>query len=127
MNEIIEQLFADFTVDDENIPVEFMTYQGHGEPYIVYRQYDKDNSYSCDDELDGYVTYYDFDIYGKGNIEPIIEAVKETLKGGGWTWQPLRDSPDLYEPDTEYYHKTIVFAFPIQIEDEDEEIISSKT
>ena len=121
MNEIIEALFANFTVDKIAIPVEYMVYYGHGEPYVVYRQYDNDNSYSCDDELAGYVTFYDFDIYGKGNIKPIIEAVKAIMKGAGWTWQPSKDSPDLYETDTEYYHKTIVFAYPIQITDEEEE------
>ena len=120
MNDIIETLFNNFTVDGVAIPVEFLNYQGHGEPYVVYSNYDKDNSYSADDDLAGYVTYYDFDVYGKGNIEPIIEAVKKILKGAGWTWQPRRDSPDFYEADTEYYHKTIVFAYPIQITDEDD-------
>lgn len=114
MNEIIESLFADFTVDGVAIPVSYMMYEGHGEPYVVYLQYDQDNSYSTDDEISGYVTYYDFDVYSKGNIRPIIEAIKSTLKLAGWTWQPRRDSPDFYETDTEYYHKTICFAYPIQ-------------
>ena len=118
MNEQIELLFANFKVNNVAIPVSYMDYEGHGEPYVVYRQYDKDNSYSTDDEISGYITYYDFDVYSKGNIRPIQEAIKSILKNAGWTWQPRRDSPDFYEKDTEYYHKIICFAYPIQIIEE---------
>lgn len=114
MNELIETLFTGFKVDGIEIPVTLLHYEGHGEPYVVYSQYDKDNSYSSDDDLAGYVIYYDFEVYSKGNIITIIEAVKKILKEAGFTWQPRRDSPDFYEPDTEYYHKTIVFAYPLQ-------------
>ena len=121
MNAIIEQLFTNFKVNGVSIPVALIYYDGHGEPYVVYRHYDKDNSYSSDDEISGYVTYYDFDVYSKGNILPIIKAIKSTLKQAGWTWQPRRDSPDMYEADTGYYHKTICFAYPIQIVDEQDD------
>lgn len=118
MNAQIETLFNNFTVNGVAIPVSLIYYEGHGEPYVVYRQYDKDNSYSSDDEIAGFVTYYDFDVYSKGNFLSIVEAVKKILKNAGWTWQPRRDSPDLYETDTGYYHKTLCFAYPIQIVDE---------
>ena len=118
MNAQIETLFSNFKVNNVSIPVSYMYYEGHGEPYVVYMQYDKDNSYASDDEISGYVTYYDFDVYGKGNILPIIEAIKSKLKNAGWTWQPRRDSPDMYETDTGYFHKTICFAYPIQIIEE---------
>lgn len=121
MNEQIEELFADFTVNGVSIPVSLLYYEGHGEPYVVYMQYDKDNSYSSNDEISGYVTYYDFDVYSKGNFLPIVEAIKSILKNAGWTWQPRRDSPDMYETDTGYYHKTICFAYPIQIPDEQDD------
>lgn len=115
MYQAINELFTDFTVNGVAIPVSLITYQGHGEPYIVYQEIDKDNSYSSDDNIAGYVTFFDFDVYSKSNYLPIIEAVKETLTNAGWTWQPSRDSSDLYEDDTGYYHKTICFAHPIQI------------
>ena len=118
MNAIIEQLFTNFKVNGVSIPVALIYYDGHGEPYVVYRQYDKDNSYSSDDEISGYVTYYDFDVYSKGNYLAIVEAIKSILKQAGWTWQPRRDSPDMYEADTGYFHKTICFAYPIQTVDE---------
>lgn len=110
MNELIETLLANFTVDDVSIPVAYMYYQGHGEPYIVYMQQDADGSLTADDELQGYVDYYDFDVYAKGNYLNIIKTLKAALKEGGFVWQPSRSSSDMYETDTGYYHKTLNFA-----------------
>lgn len=117
MNEQIETLFNNFTVNGVSIPVSLLFYEGHGEPYVVYMQYDKDNSYSSEDEISGYVTYYDFEVYSRSNYLAIIEQIKTILKGAGWTWQPRRDSPDFFDKDTGYFHKTICFAYPIQIVD----------
>jgi hypothetical protein len=110
MNELIESIFENFTVDGVEIPVSFMFYEGHGEPYVVYMQQDADGSLSGDDELLGYVDYYDFDVYSKGNYTQIIESVKAILKANNFVWQPSRSSQDMYETDTGYYHKTLNFA-----------------
>lgn len=110
MNELIETIFADFTVNGQSIPVSFMVYEGHGEPYIVYMQQDADKSLSGDDSLIGYVDYYDFDIYSKENYFPIIEKVIELLQQNDFKWQPSRSSQDLYDAETGYYHKTLNFA-----------------
>ena len=110
MNELIESIFANFTVDGVAIPVSFMFYEGHGEPYVVYMQQDADGSLSGDDELLGYVDYYDFDVYSKGNYTKIIESLKAILKANNFVWQPSRSSQDFYETDTGYYHKTLNFA-----------------
>lgn len=111
MNELIEQILANFTVDDTPIPVSYMFYEGHGEPYIVYMQENADNSLSGDDELIGYVDYYDFDVYAKGNYQNIVKSLKQILVANGFVWQPSRSSADMYETDTEYYHKTLNFAY----------------
>ena len=78
MNELIEQIFQDFKVNDVSIPVSFLRYGGKSTTYITYMEWDKSNSYSGDDEILGYVSYYDFDIYSKGNYLAIVEAVKDT-------------------------------------------------
>lgn len=111
MNELIESILADFTVNNVKIPVSFMYYEGHGEPYVVYMQQDADRSLSGDDELLGYVDYYDFDVYSKGNYTKIIESLKTILKANNFVWQPSRSSMDFYETDTGYYHKTLNFAY----------------
>lgn len=110
MNELIMSIFADFSVDGNSIPVKFLYYHGHGEPYVTFMQTDADNSLSGDDDLIGYVDYYDFDVYSKGDIFPIIDAVKSRLKEHGFVWQPSRTSSDFYETDTGYYHKTLCFG-----------------
>lgn len=115
MNELIESLFADFTVDGVKIPVTLLNYEEHGEPYVVYLQYDKDNSYALDDEIAGYVSYYDFDVYSKGNINKIIESLKTILKGAGFTWQPRRDSPDFTSPTRSIITRQFALLIPCKL------------
>ena len=110
MNSLIETIFNDFQVDGNTIPVAFARYFGKSTTYITYIHYDSDNSFSGDDELMGWVDYYDFDIYSKGNYLNVIESVKQILKENGFMFQPSRTSPDMYEDDTGYYHKTLCFA-----------------
>ena len=110
MNELIKSIFENFTVDGVAIPVVFMFYEGHGEPYVVFMQQDADGSLSGDDELLGYVDYYDFDVYSKGNFSNIIESVKALLKANNFVWQPSRSSQDFFDTETGYYHKTLNFA-----------------
>ena len=111
MNELIESILANFTVDGTEIPVSYMYYEGHGEPYVVYMQQDADGSLSGDDDLIGYVDYYDFDVYAKGNYFKIVESLKAVLKQNDFVWQPSRSSMDMYEAETGYYHKTLNFAY----------------
>ena len=110
MNSLIETIFANFSVNGVSIPVKFLFYEGHGEPYIVYMQQDADGSFSGDDGLLGYVDYYDFDVYSKVNYLSIVESVKALLIQNGFVWQPSRSSEDMYDADTGYYHKTLNFA-----------------
>lgn len=110
MNELIERLFADFSVDGEKIPVKLLHYDGHGEPYVVYQEYDEAHAYAGDDELLGYVVYYDFDVYARGNFLKIISEIKRILAAADFMFQPSRTSQDFFETDTRYYHKTLCFA-----------------
>ena len=120
MNREIETLFENFTVGGISIPVSFLYYEGHGEPYVTYMEESTSGSLTGDDELQGYVAYYDFDIYATGNFMAIIEAVKKTLVDAGWVWQVSRSSEDMYEPDTKYYHKTLNFAIEVMATEEEE-------
>lgn len=104
-NEEIETLLSSL-----GVPVSFMFYTGNAEAYVTYMQFDKDNILAGDDTVLGCVQYYDFDVYSKGNYFSIIAQIIEILTANGWTYQPSRDSPDLYERDTKYYHKTICLA-----------------
>ena len=114
MNSLIEDIFTNFKVNGQSIPVSFLRYEGKAATYITYELMDMDNSYSGDDTLLGYVDYYDFDIYSKGNYFPVVESVKNLLKANGFMWQPSRSSGDLFEDDTGYFHKTLNFAIERQ-------------
>ena len=114
MNAEIETALANLVVNNVTVAVAYMEYHGHGEPYVVYRQYDKDNTYATEDKIAGFVTYYDFDVYSKGNYLAIVEEIKARLEPYFWTWEPSRDSPDMYDTDTRYYHKTVCLCKPVQ-------------
>ena len=109
MNSTIEEIFSDYYV-----PVSFLRYDGNETTYITYMETEKDGVLAGDNEIIGYIDYYDFDIYSKGNYLSIVEDVKSRLKANGFTWQPSRDSQDLYEDDTGYSHKTLCFAIERQ-------------
>lgn len=114
MNSEIEAIFDGFTVDSITIPVSFMFYDGDADSWIIYTNVDNYHSYSGDDDLLGYVTYYDFEIYSKGNYLNILQAVKNLMEGAGWTYQPAKSSLERYDRDTRIYSKTLCFAKPIQ-------------
>ena len=111
MNELIELIFKDFKVDGVDIPVIYMHYMGHGEPYVIYMGVYADNVLRADDGLIGYADYYDFDVYAKGNFTKIIEQVRTLLEENGFVWRPDRSARDMFEPDTGYYHRTLNFSF----------------
>ena len=100
-------------------PYAYMQYEGSADTYITYMQTDKSNTLAGDDQVLGCVVYYDFDIYSRENYLGLIDALIDKLEGYGWTYEPSRDSPDLYETDTRYYHKTICMAKESQRESEE--------
>lgn len=111
MNELIETIFKNFTVDNVEIPVQFAYYTGHNTTYITYNNISTGDTFYTDDNLVNYVEYYDFDIYSKGNYFNILESVIEILEQNGFDWQPTMSSGDLFEKDTGYFHKTLCFAY----------------
>ncbi len=110
INELIETIFDDFTVDGVDIPVKFLRYNGSKTTYITYMQVNANDSFSADDQLINYMEYYDFDIYSKGDYTNIAEAVKQKLEENNFRWRPSWSSADMFEDDTGYYHKTLNFA-----------------
>lgn len=111
MNEEILELLRDLIVNGEIIPVKLLFYNGHGESYITFQEEDADESLSGDDQLLGYVTYYDIDVYTTGNLSKIVDEVKHRMVvNGDWVWQVARSSQMMFDPTTGYYHQTLSFA-----------------
>ena len=92
------------------VPVAFLHYSGKANTYVTYMQAYKDNAISGDDNVFGCVQFYDFDVYSKGNYLTVVEDLINLMTSAGWTYQPSRDSPDMYENDTKFFHKTICMA-----------------
>ena len=113
LNELIEDIFENFTVESVEIPVNFLRYEGSATSYITYMEHNIDDTYYTDNSLTNYLSYYDFDIYSKSNFLNIVKSVKEKLKENNFIWQPTMTSYDMYEDDTGYYHKTLCFAYII--------------
>ena len=110
MNEIIETAFTGFKVNNVSIPVKYLHYEGHGEPYVTYMPTSNGDVFSADDQIQNYITYYDFDIYSKGNYYAIAKAIKAIMQANNFSYVPSMDSAEMYETDTGYYHKTLCFA-----------------
>ena len=108
---LITNMFADFRVNDQEIPVKYMHYEGHKNAYVTWMHMDADRSLSGDDGLLGYVDYFDFDVYSKGNYNQIIAELTDRLRANGFVWAVSRSSADFYEKDTGFYHKTLCFAY----------------
>lgn len=110
MNEEILNIFKDFEVGGVTIPVAHIEYHGGAKSWVTFIREDDTQTLSADDELQAWWTYYDFDIYTRGNYNSIADAVRDKLEAAGWTWQPSSSQWDMYESDTGYYHVTLNFA-----------------
>jgi hypothetical protein len=107
MNKIILDTFYQFTVDGEEIPVDWLKYKGKKTKYVVFSDLGETPASHGDDECEYSIKQFDFDIYANGNYLNILKAVKQRLKDNGWTW--VEDSPTSYEEDTGLYHITTTF------------------
>ena len=119
MNKLIEEIFAGFKVDDKVIPVSYIDYDGSETTYITYQNINIDGTLAGDDEILGYIDYYDFNIYSTSNYLKIVRELKKILKSNGFAWQPSMSSEDIFEKDTGYHHKTLCFAIE-RMESEEE-------
>ena len=107
MNEEIVTIFKDFKVNDKSIPVAHLIYKGKSKTFITWSIINEVPSISGDDEDLYSVVGVDIHIYSDGNYLDIINEVKKLMKKNNWLWS--EDSPEMYEEDTELYHKTITF------------------
>lgn len=107
MNEEIETIFENFIVDGIKIPIAFIKYFGKSETYLTYQSIGNDPTLASDDITKYSLDAIDIDIYTKGNYLKIIKEIKNKMLENDFVWDG--DSPDMYEQDTGYYHKTISF------------------
>ncbi|KMY49569.1 hypothetical protein [Peribacillus loiseleuriae] len=96
------------TLNPLGIPVDFQTARSNSPTYITFFFYnEKGTLYLDDDEKE---TRYSLqvDIWSKGDYISTVEQVKKLLKSVGFV---RTFATDLYEKDTQIYHKVLRFSF----------------
>ena len=107
MEKELTTIFKNFKVNNKSIPVEHLRYTGKSKTFVTWTIIGEEPSSSADDEILYSVVSVDIDVFSDGNYLDIIKEVKKIMKNNEWGW--LEDSSEMYEEDTELYHKTITF------------------
>jgi hypothetical protein len=108
MNEEIKSIFGEkLVVGNEEIPVAHLRYRGSSKRFVTWTIIKEDPNVSANDEVLYSVITVDFDIFSDCNYLDIIKEIKKKMKNNDWVW--VEDSPEMYEEDTELYHRTCTF------------------
>ena len=109
MNEELRKIFGDaLSVKGASIPCAHLRYKGKARTYVVWSIIGNSGELYADDELLNSAVTVDVDVYAEGNYVDVITEIKNKMKENEWIW--VEDSADMYEEDTELYHKTLTFA-----------------
>ena len=109
MNEELKQIFGDdIAVKGEKIPCAHLRYNGSARKYVVWSIISESGALYADDELQCSAVTVDIDVYSEGNYIDVITEIKKIMKEHEWIW--VEDSAEMYEEDTELYHKTLTFT-----------------
>lgn len=107
MNEEIKNIFTDFKVKNENIPVAHLRYIGSEKKFVVWSIIKDSPVLNGNDENLYSAVQIDIDVYSVGNYLEIEKEIKKLMKKNEWLW--VEDSSEMYEEDTKLYHKTLTF------------------
>ena len=109
-NEKIASLLGGLEIDNVQVPVAQGFYFGSEEIYVTYNLIGRSVPLCADDGFAEVEELIDFDIYSKGDLVKVENAIKPLLEAGDFEWRPSQSSGDLYEHDTGYHHRTLCFA-----------------
>ena len=107
MEQELKSIFKNFKVNGKSIPVERLRYKGKSKTFITWMMLQESPILNGDNEPLYSVCQVDIDVFSDGNYLDIIKEVKKLMKNNEWVWS--EDSEEMYEDDTELYHKTITF------------------
>ena len=108
MNEEIKLILGDsLTVKGEQIPVAQLNFTGKSRKYVTWAITGEAPALSANDEVLCSICSLDIDIFSEGNYLDIIKEIKKIMKNNEWVW--VEDSGDMYEKETQLYHKTCSF------------------
>ena len=104
MNEELKSIFGDAI---GTVPVAHLRYRGKETTFVTWTITAESPALSADNEPLYSVVSVDVDVFSNGNYLATVAEVKQLMKQNEWVW--TGDSPEMYEEDTELYHKTISF------------------
>ena len=108
MNNELKAIFGDvIVVNGKSAPVAHLRYKGKGTTFVTWTITAENPAMSADDEPLYSVVTVDVDVFSKGNYLALATEIKQLMKQHDWVW--VGDSAEMYEEDTELYHKTISF------------------
>ena len=107
MEQEIKSIFKDFKVNGKSIPVEHLRYKGKSKTFVTWTIINEVPISNGDDECLYSVVSVDIDVFSDGNYLDIVKEIKKIMKNNNWLW--VEDSSEMYEEETELYHKTITF------------------
>ena len=107
MNAELTTIFKNFKVKDKSIPVQHLIYKGKSKTFVTWSLLTERPSIVADDDNLYNIVEVDIDVFSDGNYLDIMKEVKKLMKNNGWVW--LEDGPEMFEEDTELYHRTITF------------------
>ena len=107
MNKEIKSILKTFKVNNKIIPVNYLRYKGKEKTFITWTILSEIPSLSASDEDLYSVVQVDIDIFSDSNYLDIVKEIKNRMKINDWLW--VEDSSEMFEEDTELYHKTITF------------------
>jgi hypothetical protein len=108
MNEELKLILGEnLIIGDEQIPVSHLRYKGKSKKFVTWTITGENPALSANDEDLCSICSLDVDIFCDGNYLDIEKAIKQKMKNNEWVW--VEDSEEMYEEDTELYHKTCSF------------------
>ena len=108
MNKELKSILGEYLiVGEEQIPVAHLRYKGKSKKFVTWTITGETPALSANDEDLCSICSVDIDIFSDGNYLDIIKEIKQKMKNNDWLW--VEDSEEMYEEDTELYHKTISY------------------
>ena len=108
MNEELKSIFGEaVAVGGMSVPAAHLRYKGNETTFVTWTITGDAPALSADNSPLYSVVTVDVDVFSKGNYLDLATEVKRLMLEHDWVW--TGDSPEMYEEDTELYHKTISF------------------
>lgn len=108
MNEELKSILGNsINVGNKSIQVGHLRYKGKEKTFVTWTLLPESSELNGDDEPLYSVCPVDIDVFSDGNYLDIIKEIKKIMKENNWLW--VEDSEEMYEEDTELYHRTLTF------------------